>query len=177
MNSHSLSPELIEQLVALSRSAGAAIMAIYNNKDSFNVEQKWDDSPLTAADTAAHHIICAGLTALSPLPIISEEAELPAFAERRLWESYWLVDPLDGTKEFIAGNGEFTVNIALVHQGRPLLGVVHVPTSDATYLGVLAAREQSSLGAFKYVGGKNPQPIVVRALADRFAQHLPFTIL
>lgn len=176
-NSQTISPELIEQLVNLSRRAGAAIMSIYNDKDAHQIEQKSDESPLTAADLAAHQLISAGLAELLPLPIISEEGELPEFAERHRWESYWLVDPLDGTKEFIAGNGEFTVNIALVQGGRPLLGVVHVPVSDITYIGVLAARDENNIGAFKYVRGKNRQPIAVRSLAGRFAQCQPFTVL
>lgn len=177
MTSHPISPELIEQLVDLSRRAGAAIMAIYNNKDSYNIEQKTDESPLTAADLAAHRLISAELPGLLPLPIISEEGEIPEFAERHLWENYWLVDPLDGTKEFIAGNGQFTVNIALIQRGRALVGVVHVPATDVTYLGVLDARDASSIGAFKYVQGGNRQPIAVRPLLERFAGKQSFTVL
>lgn len=176
-NSHPISPELIEQLVDLSRRAGAAIMAIYSNKDAYQIEHKSDESPLTAADLAAHRLISAELPGLLSLPIISEEGELPEFADRYLWENYWLVDPLDGTKEFIAGNGEFTVNIALVQRGQPLLGVVHVPASDVTYLGVLDAREQSSIGAFKYTQGKNRQLIEVRNLTERSARQQAFTVL
>jgi 3'(2'), 5'-bisphosphate nucleotidase len=177
MTNHPISPELIEQLVDLSRRAGDAIMAIYSNKDSYQIEHKGDESPLTAADLAAHRLISAGLPELLPLPIISEEGELPEFADRHLWENYWLVDPLDGTKEFIAGNGQFTVNIALVQRGRPLLGIVHVPATDITYVGVLDAREQSSLGAFKYTQGTHRQAIAVRSLAERFAQRQSFTVL
>jgi 3'(2'), 5'-bisphosphate nucleotidase len=177
MINHPITPELIEQLVDLSRRAGAAIMAIYNNKDSYNIEQKTDESPLTAADLAAHRLISAELPGLLPLPIISEEGEIPEFADRHLWENYWLVDPLDGTKEFIAGNGQFTVNIALIQRGRALLGVVHVPATDVTYLGVLDARDTSSIGAFKYVQGGNRQPIAVRSLLERFTGKQPFTVL
>lgn len=177
MTNHPITPELIEQLVDLSRRAGAAIMAIYNNKDSYNIEQKTDESPLTAADLAAHRLISAELPGLLPLPIISEEGEIPEFADRHLWGNYWLVDPLDGTKEFIAGNGQFTVNIALIQRGRALLGVVHVPATDVTYLGVLDARDASSLGAFKYVQGGNRQPIAVRSLIERFTGKQPLTVL
>lgn len=176
-NNHPITPELIEQLVDLSRRAGAAIMAIYNNKDSYDIEQKSDQSPLTAADLAAHRLISAELPGLLSLPIISEEGELPEFADRHLWENYWLVDPLDGTKEFIAGNGEFTVNIALIQRGRALLGVVHVPATDITYLGVLDARDASSIGAFKYVYGGNRQVIAVRPLIERYSRQQPFTVL
>ena len=177
MNDHPISPELIENLVDLSRRAGAAIMAIYRNKDSYNLEQKTDESPLTAADLASHRLISAALPGLLPLPMISEEGEIPEFADRHLWEDYWLIDPLDGTKEFIAGNGQFTVNIALVRRGRALLGVVHVPATDVTYLGVLDAREASSIGAYKYVQGANRKRIKVRGLGERFARKEPFTVL
>lgn len=177
MTNHPITPELIEQLVDLSRRAGAAIMAIYNNKDSYNIEQKTDESPLTAADLAAHRLISAELPGLLPLPIISEEGAIPEFADRQLWGNYWLVDPLDGTKEFIAGNGQFTVNIALIQRGRALLGVVHVPATDVTYLGVLDARDTSSIGAFKYVQGGNRQPIAVRSLIERFTGKQPLTVL
>lgn len=177
MTNHPITPELIERLVDLSRRAGAAIMAIYTNKDSYNIEQKSDESPLTAADLAAHRVISAELPGLLPLPIISEEGVIPEFSERQLWDSYWLVDPLDGTKEFIVGNGQFTVNIALIQNGRALLGVVHVPATDVTYLGVLDACETSRLGAFKYERSGKPQAISVRPLARRFAEREPFTVI
>lgn len=176
-NSDRITPQLIAQLIDLSRRAGMAIMDIYTNKDSYNIEHKTDESPLTAADLAAHCVISAGLSALLPLPIISEEGAIPAFVERHLWGSYWLVDPLDGTKEFIAGNGQFTVNIALICHGRAVLGVVHVPVTDTTYLGVLDACDASDIGAFKYLQGGNRQAIAVRPLSERFAQKLPFTVL
>lgn len=176
-NSHPITPELIERLVDLSRRAGAAIMAIYNNKDSYNIEHKGDESPLTAADLAAHRVISAELPDLLPLPIISEEGVIPEFIERQLWDSYWLVDPLDGTKEFIAGNGQFTVNIALIRNGRVLLGVVHVPVTDVTYVGVLDADETRSLGAYKYEKAGEPKAIAVRSLAERFAGQQPFTVI
>ncbi|HSC68605.1 MAG TPA: 3'(2'),5'-bisphosphate nucleotidase CysQ [Cellvibrio sp.] len=176
-NTHPVSEELIGRLIDLSRRAGAAIMEIYTNKDSHQVQHKSDESPLTAADLAAHRLISAELPLLLPLPIISEEAALPEFADRQLWDTYWLVDPLDGTKEFIAGNGEFTVNIALIQRGRPLLGVVHVPVTDVTYLGVLNAREDRSIGAFKFTGGEGRQPISVRSLIERYKQKQSFTVL
>jgi 3'(2'), 5'-bisphosphate nucleotidase len=173
----SLTPDLIANLVVLARRAGEAIMAIYANEDEYAIRQKEDHSPLTAADLAAHRIIAAGLPGLLDVPIISEEAVLPDFAERQRWDSYWLVDPLDGTKEFIARNGQFTVNIALVHQGRAVLGVVHVPVTDISYLGVLSARDETSLGAWKYTAGQAPEPIRVRDLQVRAEQQLPLTLL
>ena len=169
MNNNPISPALIAELVALARRAGDAIMAIYAQEDSYDITHKGDESPLTAADLAAQRVIAAGLPGLLDVPIISEEAALPDFSVRQGWSNYWLVDPLDGTKEFIARNGQFTVNIALVQQGRPLLGVVHVPTSDTTYLGVLAAQQPESLGAWKYTAGHSPQAIRVRDLEARAA--------
>ena len=177
MNSHPITPVFIELLIDLARRAGDEVMAIYVNKGSYQVEQKTDESPLTAADLAAHRLISAELPQLLPLPVISEEGELADFADRHLWENYWLVDPLDGTKEFIAGNGEFTVNIALIQRGRPLLGVVHVPARELTYVGVLDAYQASSVGAFKYQQGQAPQPIKVRNLIERYQQKLPLTVL
>src|SRR5690606_5708507 len=101
------------------------------------VERKADASPLTAADLAAHHLIIDALAALTPdLPVLSEEAANIPWEERQLWSRYWLVDPLDGTREFIKRNGEFTVNIALIDEGVPVLGVVYVPVLDLLYCGV-----------------------------------------
>jgi 3'(2'), 5'-bisphosphate nucleotidase len=126
--------ELVEPVVATAIAAGAAILEIYAT--DFDVEAKEDDSPLTLADMASHRCIMAGLRSLTPdLPVISEESGLPDFEVRRAWQRYWLVDPLDGTREFVKRNGEFTVNIALIEEHRPVLGVVHVPVSGKTYLG------------------------------------------
>lgn len=126
--------DYVEPVVALAQEAGRAILEVYAT--DFNVHSKDDDSPLTKADLAAHKIISAGLATLSPsLPVISEESRLPEFSERSQWERYWLVDPLDGTKEFVNRNGEFTVNIALIDHGRPILGIVYVPVTGVTYIG------------------------------------------
>ncbi|ACE83972.1 3'(2'),5'-bisphosphate nucleotidase CysQ [Cellvibrio japonicus] len=166
---------LVRHLLAIGRDAGAAIMAIYRDKDSHGVVHKADDSPLTAADLAAQAVIASRLAQLLDLPIVSEEAQIPAFAERSRWESYWLVDPLDGTREFVAGNGEFTVNIALVHAGRPILGLVHVPVTDITYLGILA--EAQPAGAWKYQGDGTPQAIRTSDINQRLSQGLPLRVL
>jgi len=126
--------ELIEPIVALATEAGQAILEVYAT--DFDVQEKSDESPLTQADLASHNCIVAGLKQLTPdIPIISEEEGLPAFEERRQWQRYWLIDPLDGTKEFVNRNGEFTVNIALIDSHRPVFGVVYVPVQDKTYLG------------------------------------------
>ncbi len=126
--------QFIEPVIELTIKAGDAILEVYAT--DFDVQHKADLSPLTQADMASHNIIDPGLRALTPdLPVISEESGLPEFAERSRWETYWLVDPLDGTKEFVNRNGEFTVNIALIEKNRPVFGVVHVPVKKKTYFG------------------------------------------
>lgn len=140
----------IVKIVELSRRAGEAILAIYNDVDQVEIKIKSDQSPVTNADLAAHRIISEGLTALTPdIPILSEESiEQADFDQRREWSRFWLVDPLDGTKEFIHRNGEFTVNIALIENNEPVLGVIHVPVMNVSYY---ADRVN---GAFKQVGEK-----------------------
>jgi 3'(2'), 5'-bisphosphate nucleotidase len=125
--------ELARACCAIARTAGAAIMRIYAGE--FDVERKDDNSPLTAADLAAHHAIMDGLALLTPqIPVLSEEsAEHAAWTVRRSWSRYWLVDPLDGTREFVKRNGEFTVNIALIEAHAPVLGVVYAPALDEMY--------------------------------------------
>jgi 3'(2'), 5'-bisphosphate nucleotidase len=126
--------ELIDPVVSVARSAGAAILRVYET--DFKVQEKPDESPLTQADLAAHRRIVEGLASLTPeIPILSEEGGLPDFEVRSTWQRYWLVDPLDGTKEFVNRNGEFTVNIALIDGDRPVLGVVFVPVTGITYIG------------------------------------------
>ncbi len=123
----------IDAICELARTAGAAIMDVYRS-DDFAIEHKDDDSPLTKADRVSHELIKAGLSALAPtIPLISEEGKEVAYEERQAWQRFWLVDPLDGTKEFIKRNGEFTVNIALVESNRPIAGVIYAPVWDALY--------------------------------------------
>lgn len=125
---------MLEDICQLARQAGLEIMKIYTAEQPTRVEHKADNSPVTAADLAAHHVILAGLNTLSPeIPVLSEESPTP-WEERQHWQRYWLVDPLDGTKEFIHRNGEFTVNIALIEDGIPVAGVVYAPASDLMYL-------------------------------------------
>ena len=126
-----------------ANDAGKAMLAIYS-KD-FSVEYKKDSSPITDADRAAHEIIIEKLRK-TPYPIISEENKQISYSQRSKWDKYWLVDPLDGTKEFIKRNGEFTVNIAFIENGKPILGVVFVPVLSTYYLG-------DKNGAFKAVSG------------------------
>lgn len=138
-------------VIALAKHAGGEIMAIYSRED-FGATQKADDSPLTLADLASHKAILKGLNELTPnIPVLSEEAADIPYATRSQWSLFWLVDPLDGTKEFIKRNGEFTVNIALVEDGVPILGVVYAPVLDTCYYGAQGA------GAFKVSrSGFNP---------------------
>jgi 3'(2'), 5'-bisphosphate nucleotidase len=143
---------LLSDVVALARRAGNAILSVYSQQ--FEVTNKADQSPLTLADMKSHEIIVQGLRALTPdLPVLSEEASDIPYAERRQWQRYWLVDPLDGTKEFVSRNGEFTVNIALIEGHDPVLGVVHVPVSETTYTGARGA------GATRQIGHEAALPI------------------
>ncbi len=128
---------LLERLNALARQAGDAILEIYRGVDP-QITYKKDDSPLTAADLASHEVLAAGLRQLDgEIPVLSEEGASIAYEERRSWNRFWSVDPLDGTKEFIKQNGEFTVNIALVEHGQPVLGIVYAPVLGRTYFGAL----------------------------------------
>ncbi|KTG29892.1 3'(2'),5'-bisphosphate nucleotidase CysQ [Idiomarina sp. WRN-38] len=145
---------LLDDVKQIARDAGTAIMDVYES-DDFNVQQKGDDSPLTKADLAAHKVICEGLRELdTQYPIISEESSDISWGQRKHWTRYWLVDPLDGTKEFIKRNGEFTVNIALIEKGVPIMGVVYAPVLDAMYTG------ERDMGAML-----NDKPIKVAAKA------------
>lgn len=138
---------LLEAVRCIARSAGEAIIDVYRRLDepgAVAIDSKEDSSPLTEADLAAHHIILEGLRSLSPAwPVLSEEAADVPFAERASWSRFWLVDPLDGTKEFLSRNGEFTVNIALIDRHQPVLGVVHVPVTGVDYFGL------ADVGAWK----------------------------
>ena len=140
-----LNESLIQSIIDISNLAGDKIMDIYQ-KD-FAIYEKSDESPLTEADLAAHNCIVSGLRQLSDVPILSEESTEIPWQERSSWDCYWLVDPLDGTKEFIKKNGEFTVNIALIKDGIPIFGVVYAPVLKHTYVGMLGE------GAFKITDG------------------------
>ncbi len=125
----------INVIVNIAKEAGDKILQIYNN-ESFDYRLKVDNSPLTEADIAAHNLITQRLKVIAPeIPILSEESLFIPWQERKRWRYYWLVDPLDGTKEFIKKNGEFTVNIALIHQNDPIIGVVHAPVLNETWVG------------------------------------------
>lgn len=138
---------MLNRVIKTAEEAGQKILEFYDTE--IEVITKDDDSPLTKADLAAHHIIVDGLKELDPdTRVISEESGIPDYEERQEWERFWLVDPLDGTKEFIKKNGEFTVNIALIEKNKPVLGVVYVPAFDVMYYG------EQSIGSFKREGDK-----------------------
>lgn len=125
---------LIDPLLDILKRASDEVLAVYNDEAGFEVAHKGDASPLTLADTRANAVIVQGLQSLPvQFPIISEENKLVAYSERKGYDHYWLVDPLDGTKEFIKRNGEFTVNIALVRKNRPVMGFISVPVQDKYY--------------------------------------------
>lgn len=148
---------LLQAVIAIAREASAAIMNVYAGE--FAVDHKQDDSPLTQADRASHTLITRALQQLTPgIPVLSEESpsEFHDFATRRRWNQFWLVDPLDGTREFIKRNGEFTVNIALVKNHEPVLGVLAVPATDVIYTGV------RGLGAQRIAAGQQVQTISTR---------------
>ncbi|HBV40264.1 MAG TPA: 3'(2'),5'-bisphosphate nucleotidase CysQ [Erwinia sp.] len=154
---------MLENICQLARDAGVAIMQIYDGQAPLDVTKKSDDSPVTAADIAAHKVILQGLTTLTPdVPVLSEE-DPPGWEVRQHWQRYWLVDPLDGTKEFIKRNGEFTVNIALIEKGKPVLGVVYAPVTDVMYSAAegKAWKEEGGVKAQIHVREARPPLVVV----------------
>lgn len=145
----------MDAVCGIARDAAQQILKIYET--DFNIEHKDDRSPLTAADMAAHQTILTGLKQLTPdIPIVSEESSEISFDVRSSWTRYWLVDPLDGTREFIKRNGEFTVNIALIEEHETVIGIVHVPVTGVCYF---AGRGH---GAYKMIPGNAPERISTR---------------
>ena len=149
---------MIQTAINIALEAGKKILEVYESAD-FDVDVKADDSPLTRADLASHHYIIKALEALSPdIPILSEESKGIVYSDRKSWNRFWLVDPLDGTKEFIKRNGEFTVNIALIDMGQPVMGIVHVPVTDMTYWA------EKAKGAFKRENGQDSRLSAAKGL-------------
>ena len=143
----------IEKLILVAAEAGTAISEVYHTK--FDVSYKEDRSPLTLADQRSHAIILGRLSDLFPShPVLSEEGKDITYEERKAWEFFWLVDPLDGTKEFVKRNGEFTVNIALIHGNKPVVGMVYLPEKKTYYFAA------ESCGAFKLVSNDIPLPVL-----------------
>lgn len=148
--------QYLDTAIGIAKSAGEAIMKVYET--DFDVENKSDNSPLTQADLAAHHLIVTALAQLTPeIPILSEESETIDASIRNAWPLYWLIDPLDGTREFVKRNGEFTVNIALIDKHCPVLGVVLAPATGLLYFA------SAGHGAFKQVKNYAASPIHTRA--------------
>ncbi|MFD1415598.1 3'(2'),5'-bisphosphate nucleotidase CysQ [Oceanobacillus jeddahense] len=157
----------LKTLLDISLEAGREILNVYE-RDYF-VETKGDGSPLTAADQRSHQAIIAGLqNVYGEIPILSEEGRKIPYAKRKEWSVFFLVDPLDGTKEFIKKNGEFTVNIALIEGGYPVMGIIYVPVLDTFYFG------KTDLGAFKLEGASRMNPADDKALIEQSVQ-LPIT--
>lgn len=148
---------MIDIAIQAAIRAGDAILEIY--EQDFEVEFKNDESPLTSADKAAHQIIVQALAATG-LPVLSEESAEVLYEDRKDWRAYWLVDPLDGTKEFIKKNGEFTVNIALIENGVPVQGIVYVPVQDTLYLGL-----ETGAWKAKECRGKSVEELMSSAVA------------
>ena len=152
---------LRDDVMALARKAGEEILQVYNHIDGFDINAKGDNSPVTTADIAAHNVLKPGLEALLPgVPVLSEESTLPDYSIRKTWNRYWIIDPLDGTKEFIKRNGEFTVNIALIENGVSVFGIVFVPVLDLMYTGI------KGVGAQKISKGETVD-IKTRAIQPR----------
>ncbi len=161
---------LLSAVLDIAREAGRAIMRVYDS--DFAVDHKADDSPLTLADREAHRIITARLQSLTPhIPVLSEESppEHHDFAIRRHWPTLWLVDPLDGTREFVKRNGEFTVNIALIHAHRPLLGVIAIPAAGVAYTGATGSGAQRIRGMHpaEIIRVRQPHPAVPVIVGSR----------
>ncbi|MEC9374869.1 MAG: 3'(2'),5'-bisphosphate nucleotidase CysQ [Pseudomonadota bacterium] len=160
--------KLIDTIIEISEEASSKIIDIYSK--GYTLEKKEDTSPLTEADRFSHKIIENSLKKLSPnLPILSEEGSIKSWAERSNWNEYWLIDPLDGTKEFINRNGEFTVNIALIQNHRAVLGVVVVPTTNQCFYGChnYGAFEKNTTSAPKKISVANPSESPIRVVGSR----------
>lgn len=149
--------QYLQQVIEIAKVAGNAILQVYST--DFSVIKKEDNSPLTQADLAAHQVIVAALSKLTPhIPILSEESEEIEYETRSEWRQYWLIDPLDGTREFIKRNGEFTVNIALIDEQKPVLGVVYAPVTELLYF------SSSTHGAYKQEKSGTIIPIHTKSL-------------
>jgi len=141
-----LEQKLLKQVITIAREAGKAILDVY--QQDFEVEKKVDNSPLTLADKLANEIIISSLNKLTPaIPMLSEESDMIGYEQRRNWDEFWLIDPLDGTREFVKRNGEFTVNIALIFNAKPVLGVVYAPVLDILYSAI------KGTGAYREMAG------------------------
>lgn len=153
--------QLLTPLLESVQEVGRQVKNLYTQyqRDTvLEIQSKADDSPVTAADFLSHDLLCASLKKLTPeLPILSEEKAQPTFAKRQSWQRYWLLDPLDGTREFIEGTGDFVINLALIEQYRPILGVVYAPVTQTCYFAYQGGQ------AYKQVAREKPQIIQTRS--------------
>ncbi len=157
-----LTQDLLNGVKTIAKAAGRAIMEYYRSPDEVSVNIKLDETPVTEADIAAHKIIKLSLERLIPgVPVLSEEAANIPFTTRSQWQRYWLVDPLDGTKEFIHRTNDFTVNIALIEDNQPILGVIYAPVWDVLYYAI------KGQGAYKQTTDHDPYVIQTRAVAEK----------
>lgn len=154
--------QLLNTVNEIAIAAGQEILAVYNSDNTIEVSTKQDDSPLTDADRRAHCLIVEQLGRLTPdVPLLSEESDTIDYSVRKAWQRYWLIDPLDGTKEFISRNGEFTVNIALIENTKAVAGIVHVPVTGVSYFGGIG------IGAWKQDAiNSKAQPISTRSMQE-----------
>lgn len=154
--------EWLPKVMMIARETGEEILHYYDADREIEVMEKPDTTPLTEADLAANGVVVESLELLTPdIPVLSEESDIPPFEVRRGWDTYWLVDPLDGTMEFLHRNDEFTVNIALIHHQEPILGVIYAPVDDISYY---ASRGH---GAYKRVENNRPEAITCRRLTEQ----------
>jgi len=145
----------LDELMDIVLSAGRKVLEVYGSND-FVIRQKSDETPVTYADKLSEEIIVKGLNRLFPdIPVISEESRQHPFRVRKVWDYFWLLDPLDGTREFIKKNGEFTINLSLINKNRPFLGIILAPAQDMLYF------SQRNKGCFRRVADEDPQPILV----------------
>jgi len=158
---------LREAVIDIAHRAGAAIMQVYGS--GFDIQHKADDSPVTSADLAAHRLIVQGLSQLtSDIPVLSEESAQLPWETRRQWRRYWLVDPLDGTREFIKRNGEFSVNIALIGEGLPVFGVVQAPVTEVVWYGERGGKAYRRSGVQQQrISCRVPAVLPLRVAASR----------
>lgn len=167
--------DLLPELIQLIYQTGEAIMAIYADETLWQTQQKTNDTPVTAADLAAQSVLLDGLNRLSPeIPILSEEGHLVPWELRRHWQTYWLLDPLDGTREFLQRNGEFTVNIALIQHGKPIMGLVYAPATQTLYWGgegLGAWKQLSPLDQARSIQVRQPSKNARLLTSRRHSQH------
>ena len=177
--------QLLESLALICQRAGEAIMQVYHGAEAEQYQRKADQSPVTQADLAAHHIISSALVELIDVPVLSEEKEAPPFEQRRHWRRYWLIDPLDGTRSFIARRGRFSVNIALIDDGAPSVGAVYLPASNSFFGGIpgygaykmeqdqwleIGTRRLHSGGDIVSVAGGRNEPQLIKTFHGKLAE-------